>query len=182
MLRECAQLPHLPLDGHCRATLTESTKVPRFGFFFMKSSSAAVVNARLCLKPTSSLNTTGGKKKSSRTYPKVMTYLLQTFAIDEGIAEVDAALTRYSRPSTMLLTQYADALVTKLLRCGEVHDKYNLKEFFCDGLHASVCRSVRSYWSTHPGPVLYDLARHAKSLREIQKGPDVGLEKRSGDL
>lgn len=53
-----------------------------------------------------------------------MGYVLQTYAIDDFIArtDADAALTPYIQPSITSPAQYAEALVKKYLRHGEVYD------------------------------------------------------------
>lgn len=99
-----------------------------------------------------------------RTYPKVEKYLLQTYAIDNVIAETDASLTRYIQPLTMSPTQYAESFVASSLRCVEFYNEYFLKRIFIESLHEAVCRSMRSCWITHSASALYDLARHATLL------------------
>lgn len=76
---------------------------------FMKGSSTAALNTRICLKTTSLSNTLRVKERMLTTCQKVMSYLHQTYA-------ADAALTRSIQQSTMSHTKYVKALVTTLLR------------------------------------------------------------------
>lgn len=74
--------------------------------------------------------------------PEIKNYLLQAYATVDVFAETDAALTRYTQPST---TQYTKALVGKSLKCGEADDIYVLKAMFIEVLHEPVLHSMRSY-------------------------------------
>lgn len=51
-------------------------------------------------------------------------YLLQTYATNDVIAETDAAWKSYTQPYTMTPTQYAKALVPKSLKFAEVYEEY----------------------------------------------------------
>lgn len=55
-----------------------------------------------------------------RTNTEVMSNLFQTYAIDDVIAETDAALTSYIQPFHIVQTQYAKAVVTVSRRVGEL--------------------------------------------------------------
>lgn len=62
--------------------------------FIIKGSSAAALNARLRLKPTSSSSTHKAKDGMLRAYSQLGIYLLQAYAADDVIAETGDALTR----------------------------------------------------------------------------------------
>lgn len=136
----------------------------------MKGSSAATLNGRLCLKPTSSWNTCRAKEGMLRTYLKVMNFLLQTNASEDVVAKTAATLTRYTQLSTILPTQYAKTLVSKSLRCGE-YDQCILTGCLIEALHISVSYSLRSCWSMQPGSTLYNLPCQATSLRALKRKP-----------
>lgn len=53
------------------------------------------------------------------------------------------------------------------------------KVIFIEGPHEPVRHSMQSYWSTHRGSILYDLACFATSVWELQKRVDVDSKKRS---
>lgn len=89
----------------------------------MKGLFTFALNARLCSEPTSSTETLRAKEVMLRTYLKVINYLFQTYPADDVIAEMDATLKHYTQPRTMSPTQYAEDLVPKLLRRGEVYDQ-----------------------------------------------------------
>lgn len=77
-----------------------------------------------------------------RSYPDVVRYHFETYATDDVIAETDAALPRYIRPSTLSPVQYAEALVTTSLRCKELYNEYVRKGIFTGVLHKSVRRNA----------------------------------------
>lgn len=74
---------------------------------------------------------------------------------------------------------YAEALVSRLLRCEEVYLEYVLKEIFIKILLQSVRHRILSYWSTHLGSNLYVLAYDATPLRALQERSDAYSEKGS---
>lgn len=120
----------------------------------------------------------GAKEAMSRTYTKIMHYLSQSYAISDVIAEVDAALTRFTQLLTMKPKKYAKVSVTESLRCVEINDKYVLQGIFIEFLHNSVCYTMPSDKCTQPRSTIYDLACHETSLRELQKGSDAGRKKK----
>lgn len=79
--------------------------------FFRKGLSADAINDCLCLRPTSSSIAFKAKEGMIKIYSAVANYLLHTCATDDVFAETDAALTRFTQPTTMLLTQHSEALV-----------------------------------------------------------------------
>lgn len=70
-----------------------------------------------------------------RTCPEFAIYLIYTYATDDVIEKINAALTRYTPHSTMSPTQYAEALLSSFRKCGEVFDKNVLKTLFIDSLN-----------------------------------------------
>lgn len=99
----------------------------------MKNPLVTTLTAHLCLKPSALSSTQKPKERILRQYPEVVSYLYQTYANDYVIAEADAALTRYTQSSTMSRAHHVQALVTKLLRRGEVYDDHVLKGIFMKG-------------------------------------------------
>lgn len=83
--------------------------------FFMEGSSAAALNARLRLEPTSSSSTPKTKEGMLSSYSEVIKVLLQTYATDDFISETDAALMQYNQLPALLHTQDVRALVTRSL-------------------------------------------------------------------
>jgi len=135
-----------------------------FQYFVKKTTKAAIV-AR-----TTAGSTGDGKTPGSHltNYPAVVQFLLKTYATDEVIAEADAEINRYRQPDRMSPPDYAHNLWTKALRCGTVYDEDRLKGIFIEGLHESICQSVRNYWSKNGDADLQELARHAKSMANIR--------------
>lgn len=74
----------------------------------MKISSATASNTRLCLTPTSSLNTHRAKERILGAYSEVVNYLLHNYAKYDIFAETDAALTCYTLSPAMSPTQFTD--------------------------------------------------------------------------
>lgn len=64
-----------------------------------------------------------------RTHPEKENNFFQTYVLDYFTPETDAALTPFTKPSTLLPTQYGQTMVTKSCRCGKVHDEYLSKEY-----------------------------------------------------
>lgn len=59
--------------------------------FFVKVLPSAAINVRLCLKPTSSLDTLREKAEKVTTYPELLSYLFQTYATVYAISKTYAA-------------------------------------------------------------------------------------------
>lgn len=74
----------------------------------MKGSSAVWLNARLCVQPNLSSDTSRAEERMLRTYRKVINYLLQTYASNDVIAEANDALRRRGQPLAMSPTQYGE--------------------------------------------------------------------------
>lgn len=60
--------------------------------------------------------------------------------------KTESKITRFAQPSGMMPSQYAQDLVTKTLRCGDVYEKYPLNEIFIKGLHALIRLRMREFW------------------------------------
>lgn len=90
------------------------------------------------------------------------------------IADTDAALMHYMQPPTVSKTQYAKALIAKSHGCGEEYGEFLLKVIFIESsTNQSNIHSMWPYWSTHLSSILYDLTRHARSLRALYRLKDV---------
>lgn len=88
----------------------------------MKGLFTASLNARFCLKSTSSLNEPRAKV-ILKTYTKVMRYFPPTYTTDDVIGERPATFTRQIQPSTISPTQNAEDITTNFLRCGKVYEE-----------------------------------------------------------
>lgn len=117
------------------------------------------------------------EKERLRTYHTKLKKLLQTDATNDVVAETSSALMRYTQPSTTSPTQYKEPLAAKLPRCGKASNEYTLKGVLIRSIHNLVCHSMRSYRSAHLQFTLYDLGRHATSLRVLLNGTDDGSAK-----
>lgn len=57
----------------------------------------------------------------------MINYLLETYITDDVIAKLDAEIFRFPQLSNMTLTEYAEALWNKALRCYLLYDEYVLE-------------------------------------------------------
>lgn len=137
----------------------------------MKKSASAVLNTRLASKHKTRTRIPSVKKTTTlTTYPQVVSYLLQTYATDENIADTKDEITMFSQPPNKTLSQYAEELVAKALRCGDVYKEHDLNEIFIEGLDKSIRRSMRGYWASRETASLHGLAFHATSLLKLNGG------------
>lgn len=85
------------------------------------------------------------KKKMFMDYPEEPYYFLRAYPTNEVIWVTDAALMQYTRPPSMLATQYAEVLVTKSFRYGKIYNEYVLKGVFIGGHYESIRHSMQIY-------------------------------------
>lgn len=76
--------------------------------YFTKRTAAVVLTARLSLKPKLSKKNT--KEDVLTTYSQVLNQLLETYATDEAIAEVDNNIMRFTQSRNLTRPQFADTL------------------------------------------------------------------------
>lgn len=88
---------------------------------------------------------------------------------DQVIAEYDAAVPRYMKPTNMTSRQYADDTFAKSCRFADVYDGRSLNDVFIEDVNASVCHSFRYFLTQNPRSDLSDVAFQAESLLYIQK-------------
>lgn len=105
-----------------------------------------------------------GEKTTTLTmYPQVVNSLPQTNATDEIIADREGKVTTFILAPNKAPSQYAEEVVARTLRCGDVYKEQNLNENFIKGLNASMKQIKREYWSTRKHASLHRLA-HPTSL------------------
>lgn len=68
------------------------------------------------------------ERSNVEDYFEMVSYLLQSIASNDLIAETSAAIMRHTQAPAMLLTQYAEALVTRSFSCGEFYNEFFLKK------------------------------------------------------
>lgn len=93
-------------------------------------------------------------------YPKVVNYLLKTYATDEVIAETDTGINQFRQGDLISPPEYAQEWWTKALKCGTVYTEPKLTGLFIEGLHGSITQSVRNYWGNNGKGDFQELARH----------------------
>lgn len=59
--------------------------------------------------------------------------------------------------------------MTKIIRCGDVYEKYVFNEMLFEGLNVSIRHGMRKYWKGKKKAYLHDFAFHAKSLILLQE-------------
>lgn len=72
------------------------------------------------------------KEGTVTTYFEAANYLLDTFAIDDVITEIDADMMCFTQLSKKRPTGHTEALWDKALRCNSVQDAYKLKGVFIE--------------------------------------------------
>lgn len=149
---------------------------------FVADHVAASLNSRMVRSDDTSIAvatvhaTAASQAPRLTSYPEVVNHLLKRYANDQGIAETDAAISRYSQPAIMTPLQYREDLFAKAIRVGDVYGDAVLNDIFIEGIDASIRQSLRKYWATHPHADLTDLAFVDQSLLAIQEGSNK-LEK-----
>lgn len=125
-----------------------------------------MLNARLSADGTGKRHSqsTSSKKRYCTTSSQVATFFLKKHATSEIIEQTLSNITRFVQPSNMILNQYAEELMTKILWSGDVYEEYTLNEIFIEGLDASIRHSVRESWKNKKNANLHELAFHATSL------------------
>lgn len=99
--------------------------------FFQGRPTAEALNACISFKSESHWRQ---KNSTVTSYCKPVNSLLEMYATEDIIAETDANMTRLTKPSNKLLTEHAEALWKKALRCDRACDEYVLKGIFIEAL------------------------------------------------
>lgn len=121
---------------------------------FMKKPSSEVLDTCTCMKT---------KKKRLQSEETLMTYfvgviyLLTTSATDVTIGEADAAMPMSKQPPNMILEEYSQSQWLKPLKCGSVYEVSRLKGKSMEGLHGSICHSMRAHCRRHKRVALQEL-------------------------
>lgn len=82
------------------------------------------------------------------TYPQVFNYLLRTYTTDGNITDREDEINMFSQPPRMTLSQYAEKLVVKVLRCRDVYEEHYLNEIFVMRLGKLIRQGMRDYWDS----------------------------------
>ena len=81
-------------------------------------------------------------------YLEAVHCLLSTYAITVVIKEAGNSIRRLHQ-NFFTVQEYADELVERALKCGDVFDDNELMEIFVEGLTDNICRKVQHCLSTH---------------------------------
>lgn len=141
------------------------------------TTSAAALNARLFLTPTSPSNMYRPGKEMSKTYAKLEKCLEQVYAIVNVIARTDDAQTCDTQPPAVSQNQCAEGLPNVLRQCKELYHEYVLTYIYIKGPHKSYCHGFPSYRSKTPVPTLFNLTWHAAAPEPVLDQTDLKFEK-----
>lgn len=84
-------------------------------------------------------------RKLLQSYAELKIYFLKNFAIDQDIAQFDAANERYVMPVNIIPQQYADDLVAKPCKAVDLNDDGTLKDVSIEEVDPSIYHSFRHY-------------------------------------
>lgn len=69
--------------------------------------------------------------------PQVVNYLWRTYATDKHTADAADETIMFTQPTNEIPSQYAEELIAKALRCGDICEEHALKAFFFKGQEKS---------------------------------------------
>lgn len=92
-----------------------------------------------------SVNTVKPKTQKNflRSCPEVVHYLLQKFANNQTITEMDSAILGYTKPANITPIQYADDLYDKSYKVGYIYDESTLSDIFIEEFDFSICHNLQ---------------------------------------
>lgn len=95
----------------------------------MNSNASAVLIARLSADGTDKKcsRSASGNPRYFTTYSEVVQFLRKKFTADRSNTKNKSDIKHFAQPSHITLPQYAEELVTKILCCEGVYEKYALK-------------------------------------------------------
>lgn len=85
-----------------------------------------------------------------RSYPEAVNHLLKRCAHDEAIAGNVAAILRFTRPASVTLLQYSEALFDKPIGVGDIYDDCRSNDTLSEENDGSARRSLRENSTTYP--------------------------------
>lgn len=111
----------------------------------MKKPAAAALNTRIALYLKLKRARKEGKLASDC---EVVNFLLETYATDDIIEEMDAVILYFEQPSHTPPTEYLEALWNKAQRCDRTHDEYVFMGIFLEACHGWIQQSMNPSWSS----------------------------------
>lgn len=103
-----------------------------------------------------------------------MNHLVVAYEIREIAAETDADIIRFTQLSNKLRTENVEAQRNKVCLYSQVYYEFVLNGSFIEGLLESIHRRKRYLRGSEKSTTVHDLARHATSLRKIQRVAQYG--------
>lgn len=113
-----------------------------------------------------------GKTMSLTLYPQVSNYQLRTYATDKNIADAKNKIIMSTKPPSRTASQFAEVLVVKSLRCGDVYQKHDLNETFMKRIDKSISQYMSVCWALCQSASLHDMALHAVPLSKVEWGQE----------
>lgn len=98
-----------------------------------------------------------GKTTTLTRYSQLDTYLLQTYATRENIADSENETKVFSQPPNKTPLQYDAELVTKAIRCGDLYKEHDMNEIFTKGLEKFIRQSMKGYWPSQNSTSFHNL-------------------------
>lgn len=142
---------------------------------YVNKTLAHVLNSRMCDRNTptpitaSVRNSDATTRALHRSYSEVANCLLNKFARDQKIADIDAAILHYMQLLNPTLQQYTDDMFSSSCKVADFYDQGMLYDVLIEGVSASVRQSFRHCWAESPIADLTDITFQAESLLFIQK-------------
>lgn len=110
--------------------------------FFLKTPATSALNLS---KALSSKLHKFHKERTIISYTEVISYHPETYATGVVITKMDTKTLHFTSLSNRRLTEYAETLCSKGLRCDLVYDKYVINGIFIVVLHVSIRQSKGLY-------------------------------------
>lgn len=98
------------------------------------------------------------------TYPKVVGFVMRTYAADEVLAETRTDVITLLQDSNMTEKSHSNHLWNRALLCDSVFPDPRLNSLFVEGLFPATCTQVRVYLATHTNTDYRSVARYTQAL------------------
>lgn len=130
-------------------------------FFMKKSTTTALIALFTARCKAQTKMSSAGKTTTMTTYPRVVHYLLCTYATDKNVLDIKDEITKLTQAHNKMPLKYAKDLIAKALRCGNDYEARDLNDVFINVLDKSIWRSMRAYWASRRSASLHNFAFRA---------------------
>ena len=142
----------------------------RWLFQFFLDGTAKANLARGSARTGRALSSARSGSKDGMTYCQAVQYLLRVYATDDAIATAHMDISQFKIASNSNELKYAQELLSKAYKCGDVYPMNVLRGYYVEGSHESIRGALRSYLSKHPDCDVLELAYEAKNVGAISRG------------